>query len=342
VIAAAGVLALWLLADGTRPYLHSSEKPLFLDIARGTRTSEIAGELESAGVIRSRWTFLALHSLRIGNTLKAGEYSFDHPASPLEVLEKLIRGDVSYQVLTIPEGFNRFEIAGEVAAQGFSTREEFLKATEDPALLADLDPQAESLEGYLYPDSYKFPRHARPAQIVQTLVERFRHVYSGLAAALAQEGLEPAPPARPVPDRPIHDIVILASLIEKETSVAEERSVVAGVFNKRLRQGMALQCDPSVIYAAILENRYDGKIRHSLLRIASPYNTYLHPGLPPGPIANPGKDSLRAALHPASTDYLYFVANPTGGHTFSRTLAEHNLAINVARKEVSEKEEVSQ
>src|ERR1051325_998877 len=164
VIALPIIGLLWLVADGTRPYLHS-EKPVLVDIPRGVRTQAIAKHLEEAGVIRSRWTFLGLHILRWGNSLKAGEYEFAKPVSAVDVLTKIIRGDVSYQLLTVPEGDNRFEIADLVAAQGFSTREEFLSATEDTELISDLDPQALNAEGYLFPDSYRLPRHARPAEI---------------------------------------------------------------------------------------------------------------------------------------------------------------------------------
>ena len=333
-IAAAVIWGLWLLADGTRPYFHSQE-PVLIDIQRGARSREIAQRLEETGVIRSRVTFLWLHFLRPANTLKAGEYSFERPASPFEVLRKLIRGDVSYEVLVIPEGYNRFEIADAVAAQGFATREEFLWATEEPSVVADLDPQAKNLEGYLFPDTYHFPRHARPAQIVRNMVGRFRQVYSGLTPGGSgpQGGV-----GGPAVAQTIHDMATLASLIEKETASPEERPVVAAVFNNRLKRGLVLQCDPTVIYAAILENRYDGKIRQSHLNSPSPYNTYVHPGLPPGPIANPGRSSLLAALRPDASDYLFFVANSDGGHTFSKTLAEHNHAVSQYRKGLREQE----
>jgi UPF0755 protein len=320
-LAAAGLWGLWLVADGTRPYFRAAE-PVLLDIERGAGTREIARRLEDAGVIRSRWTFLSLHYLHPGDTLKAGEYSFDRPASPLEVLGKLVRGDVSYEVLIIPEGYNRFEIADAVAEQGFAARDEFLWATEEASLVADLDPLATTLEGYLFPDTYHFPRHARPAQLVRSMVARFREVYASLKA--------------PEPSRTIREIVTMATLVEKETSLAEERPVVAAVFFNRLRKGILLQADPTVIYALVLENRYNGRLLLSHLDDPSPYNTYVHSGLPPGPIANPGRSSLAAALKPVATDYLYFVANAEGGHTFSRTLAEHNLAVNQYRRSLRE------
>jgi UPF0755 protein len=320
LIAVPAVGLAWLLADGSRPYFRASE-PVNIDIARGMRTREIAAQLESAGVIRSRWTFLGLLALRRPNTLKAGEYSFEAPASTIDVLGKLVRGDVSYQVIRIPEGLNRFEIAGLVAAQGFSTRDEFLLATEQASIIADLDPDAKSLEGYLFPDSYHFPRHARPAQIVQAMVARFREVIASLG---------------PLPEgRSWRNIVIMASLVEAETGVGSERGVVAGVFYNRLERGHLLQADPTVAYAALLAKGYEGRIRRSDLSFDSPYNTYLYRGLPPGPVANPGRASLRAAMYPQATEYMYFVANVEGGHTFSKTLAEHNIAVAEYRQALS-------
>lgn len=316
--AAAIIWGLWLFADGTRPYLRSKESVL-VEIPRGTGTRAMARKLEEAGAIRSRVTFLWLRMLWPGGVLQAGEYSFDRPASTFEVLRKLGRGETAYIALVIPEGYNRFEIADTAAARGLSGRQEFLQASEDVRLIADIAPQAKTLEGYLFPDTYHFPLHARPEQLLRSMVARFRQVYSSLKPPGANLSL--------------HEIVTLASLVEKETAWSEERPLVAAVFYNRLRKGMALQCDPTVIYAALLENRYDGAIRQSHLSSASPYNTYVHPGLPPGPIANPGKASLLAAMHPVSSDYLYFVADAEGGsHTFSRTLAEHNLAVRQYRK----------
>jgi UPF0755 protein len=316
-VAAAAIWALWLFADGTRPFF-AAPQPVLLDIERGAGTAEIARRLEATGVIRSRVTFLVLHYLRPGNTLKAGEYSFDGPASPLEVLSKLIDGTVSFEVLVVPEGYNLLEIAAAVEEQGFATREDFLWAADEVSLISDLDPLAKNLEGFLFPDTYHFPRHARPAQIVQAMVARFREVYAELNPGEA--------------GRTTHEIVTMASLVEKETSLDSERPVVSAVFYNRLGRGIPLQCDPTVIYALMLENQYNGRIRLSQLEHPSPYNTYLHRGLPPGPIANPGRESLAAALHPAQSDYLYFVANAEGGHTFSRTLAEHNSAVALYRQ----------
>lgn len=314
------LLFLWLLADGTRPYLRS-DKPVYVDIERGMRTREIAEQLENAGVIRSRWTFLVWHRLQFGRSLKAGEYEFEQESSTLDVLSKLVRGDVSFERLTILEGWTRYDIAREVAAHGFSTAEEFLGATEATTLIADLDPTAETLEGFLFPDSYNLPRHARPNDIIAMMVNRFREVYAGLTIG----GSERTP----------KEIVTMASLVEKETGVHAERNVVAGVFYNRLKKGMLLQCDPTVVYGALLDNKDLGRLSSDDMKYPSPYNTYLNPGLPPGPIANPGKASLRAALHPAATDYLFFVANVDGGHIFSTNLAAHNVAVNKYRADIA-------
>jgi peptidoglycan lytic transglycosylase G len=315
VVALAG--ASWIGADANQRYLRS-KAPVDLDIEPGTSSTRIAGLLEDTGVIRSRHTFLVLHYLRRKQTLKAGYYSFDHPISPREVFRVLVLGEVARQELTIPEGLNRFDIASLVAQGGIATREEFLKASSDTSIIADLDPSAPSLEGYLFPDTYAFPRHGGAWPIVRAMVGRFRQVYASLATADE--------------NAPIREVVMIASMVETETGNANERPMVASVFYNRLQRGIPLQCDPTVIYAAILQNSYSGNIGSAELNSTSPFNTYMHSGLPPGPIANPGKASLLAALHPASTKYLYFVVNSTGHHTFSRTLAEHNLAVSLYRR----------
>jgi UPF0755 protein len=320
LLALPAILFLWLLADGTRPYLNS-DAPVSVDIQRGMRTREIAGLLERDGVIRSRWTFLAWHQLRFGRSLKAGEYEFSGKSSTLEVLDKLVRGDVSFERLTVLEGWTRYDIAREVAAHGFSTEQEFLDATQDARIVADLDPEAETLEGYLFPDTYDLPRHARPNDIIAMMVNRFRSVY----AALTIGGTERTP----------KEIVTLASLVEKETGVRLERSLVAGVFYNRLKKGMLLQCDPTVVYAALRDNKSLGVLSTEDLKYPSPYNTYLNSGLPPGPIASPGKESLQAAVRPAQTDYLFFVARLEGGHVFSRNLNDHNAAVSQYRADLA-------
>lgn len=289
-------------------------------IEQGMSRRAIANELAAQGVLFSRWPFLLFAYVRSQHTLKAGEYVFTGRLSAVEVFSKLAQGEVRLYPLTIPEGFTRWEIADEVARLQLASREAFLAATENAALIRDLAPEARNLEGYLFPDTYHFARPSDPGQMVRTMVERFRSVY----APLRQQ-------AKPPAEFSVHKLVTLASLVEEETGVSEERGLVAAVFYNRLERGMALACDPTVIYAKRLVNggHFDGYIRVSDLERNSPYNTYLHTGLPPGPIASPGRAALAAVLSPPRSNYLYFVSNTRGGHYFAATAAEHER--NVAR-----------
>lgn len=310
----AGVAGFVVLA----PFGPTSER--FVEIAPGTTTEGMGTELERAGVIRSRWGFVLLRAIK-GGRLRAGEYRFTHPASLAEVYGRLRKGDVYTLTVSVPEGFNLFDVATAVQMAGLGTREAFLAAARaDTGLLAPVlpagSPRPASLEGFLFPDTYHFSRHATPAEMLGAMVKRFR-------AAAAQLGLKPAETMR---------VVTVASLVEKEVRVAAERPLVAGVFANRLRLGMPLQTDPSVIYAALLEDRYRGTIYRSDLESDSAYNTYRHVGLPPGPIANPGMDALRAAMHPAKTDFLYFVSDAAGHSRFSTTLGEHAEKVEAYRR----------
>ncbi len=290
----------------------SDADAVYVDIAPGTETRVIAAQLERAHIIRSRVAFDLLRAIK-GGKLIAGEYRFNHPGPATEVYSRLASGDVFSIPLTVPEGFNIFDIAQGVAAAGLGSREEFLAAERSQtALIADLSPNAASLEGYLFPDTYKFTRHATPSNIVEAMVKRFRQV----AAQLGLAG-----------DHNLARTVILASLVEKEVKQDSERPLVAGVFQNRLAQNMPLATDPSVIYAAILDGRYRGTLHASDLQADSPYNTYRHTGLPPGPICNPGVAALKAANSPATTDYLYFVADAQGHSRFSASLKEHSQQV---------------
>ncbi len=290
----------------------------FLEILPGTPSLAIARQLKQQGLIRSEDLFEAMRLLK-GGTLKAGEYRFDHPARMAEVYARLQRGDVYTRSVTIPEGANLFDIAQRIEAAQLATKEKFLEATRaDAGLISDLDPQATSLEGYLFPDTYHFPRNATPQQMLTAMVKRFRQV-------AAESGLTGN----------YHHVVTMASLIERETPIEAERPIVASVFENRLAKQMPLMTDPSVIYAALLDGRYRGAIYASDLQTDSPYNTYRHEGLPPGPICNPGVSSLKAALSPAHTDYLYFVAasaDPSGKSRFSATLEEHAQNVQAYRR----------
>jgi UPF0755 protein len=289
----------------------------YVDIAPGTSTRAIAAKLESAKVIRSRYAFDLLREIK-GGKLIAGEYRFNHPAPLSEVYARIVRGDVYTLAVTIPEGYNLFDIAQAVESAGLGPRDAFLAAARtQTALIADFSPNATSLEGYLFPDTYRFPRTATPAQILAAMVHRFRQ-------AAAQLNLAAGPDTART--------VILASLIEKEVNQDDERPLVAGVFLNRLDRNMPLATDPSVIYAALLEGRYRGAIYASDLQSDSSYNTYRHTGLPPGPISNPGLAALHAALAPAHTDYLYFVADAAGHSRFSATLQQHAQQVQQYRQ----------
>ncbi len=288
------------------PYGPSSET--FVDIPQGSPSPVIAAKLEQAGLLRSGYVFLAMRRVH-GGTLHAGEYRFDHPLAPAEVYRRLLKGDVYTRTVVIPEGYNLFDIAAAVEAAGLGPAPGFLAAARrDTGLIADLAPGALSLEGYLFPDTYRFSPHATPDMMVAAMVKRFR-------AVAAQLGLAAQPD--------VARTVTLASLVEKEVRNASERPVVAGVFENRLARAMPLQTDPSVVYAALLAGRWRGTIYQSDLQSDSAYNTYRHTGLPPGPVANPGVAALKAAMHPAQTPYLYFVADAQGNTRFSVDLAEH-------------------
>jgi UPF0755 protein len=317
------LLLLLLVAAGVAGYVfyapYGPSAETFVDVSTGTSASTIAALMEKNGIIRSRYVFDFLR-FKHGGSLKAGEYRFDHPVPPSEVYARLVQGDVYTQALTIPEGYNIFDIATAVEAAGFCRRDVFLAAErQHTELIADLLPSnahPESLEGYLFPDTYRFSRHATPLQMMTAMVHRFRQV-------AAQLGLNPAT---------TEQTVTMASLIEKEVGQDTERPLVAGVFVNRLAKSMPLATDPTVIYAALLEDRWRGTIYASDLQAQSLYNTYKHAGLPPGPIANPGMAALRAAMHPAQTDYLYFVSDAAGHTRFSAGLKEHGQQVQAYRE----------
>jgi UPF0755 protein len=291
----------------------SDQAATYVDIAPGTPTPALAAQLQQAGAIRSRYAFDLLRLVK-GGKLIAGEYRFNHPAPATEIYARMVRGDIYTLNLTIPEGYNIFDIAQAIQSAGLGSRDAFLAAERtQTSLIADLSPNAPSLEGYLFPDTYRFSRHATSAQILAAMVHRFRQA----AAQLSLDG------ASSKDQRAMPRTIILASLIEKEVSQDSERPLVAGVFVNRLAQNIPLATDPSVVYAALLDDRYRGTIYASDLQNPSPYNTYRHAGLPPGPICNPGLAALKAALAPAQTGYLYFVADAQGHSRFSATLKEH-------------------
>ena len=312
-----GLLLLALLAAGGAAWLawtpFGPQTETFVELAPGSSTALIGQQLEAAGVVRNQFVFHLLRLWKRG-TLRAGEYRFDHPAPMTEIYARIARGDVFTRTVTVPEGASIFEIAARLQQAGLGEPQDFLRAAvTQTGLVADLDPHAKSLEGYLFPDTYRFARKATPAQIAAMMVRRFR-------AVTEQLGLKGN----------MHAVVTMASLVERETAVDAERPLVASVFANRLAKNMPLMTDPAVTYGLELAGRWRGTIYKSDLSYNTPYNTYLHAGLPPGPIANPGAKSLRAAMEPAKTDYLYFVAagaNPQGRSVFSRTLDEHDRNV---------------
>jgi UPF0755 protein len=273
----------------------------------------MARELAKDGVVRYEWEFWLARLLKPSAKLQAGEYRFAAAASALEVFNRIARGDIYFFAFTVPEGSNIFDIGNSLEAEGVMSSEDFLKAAENPAPIRDLAPQARTLEGYLFPSTYRLTHAITAENLCRMMTDEFRREWAKLT---------------PGKDARVQATVTLASLVEKETAAADERPLVASVFQNRLEQGMRLECDPTTIYAALLESRYRGTIHRSDLASTNPYNTYQNSGLPPGPIANPGVQSLAAALAPAETSFLFFVAKPEGGgHQFSATMAQHEKAV---------------
>lgn len=309
VVIAAGVAGFLVMV----PYGPSTET--FVDIAVGTSTRGMGQKLAAAGVIRSEYAFDLVRVIKRGR-LKAGEYRFDHPATAIEVYERISRGDVYTRAVTIPEGYNLWDIAAAVETAGLGKRADFLQAAKaNTKLIAQWSPSATTMEGYLFPDTYRFSRHATHEQMLAAMVRRFGRAMTELGAT-----------------GNVSRMVTMASLVEKEVHIDSERPMVAGVFENRLRVGMPLATDPAVAYAAMLDGRWRGTIYASDLANMNPYNTYRHSGLPPGPICSPGMAALRAAMHPEKTDNLYFVADAAGHTRFSSTLQEHAAQVQAYRK----------
>ena len=302
----------------------------FVMLRPGYSTRRIATELQGAGIIRSKEAFIVWHYFRRRRSLKAGEYLFDKPSNIIDIQKRLRRGDIYFHTVVVPEGYTMFDIARAVADAGLGSAEDFLKvAQSDTALIADLDPKARSLEGYLFPETYEFSRLMTMHDMAAAMVKQFRQVASqGGMLASPFLGMQEAV----APSLPLHELVTMASIVEKETSVPDERPEVASVYYNRLNKRIALDADPSIIYAELLAGTYQGALHHADMSFSSPYNTYRNAGLPPGPICNPGRSSLEAAMHPAETDYYYFVADAQGHHRFARTMQEHNKNVIAYRK----------
>lgn len=317
VLVGAGAAAALMYMRVNQPYRGYQAAEQFVEIPQGAVSRTIGDRLVEAGVIRDLSTYrVALYATGQGRRLQAGDYRFDRAMTPLEVIDKIARGDVYVISVTFPEGLTAAEMAKIFEAHGLGSAASFVAASRDAAPIRDLDPAASDLEGYLFPETYALSRHTDAATLVRLMVARFERVLGpDLRQAAAARNLS------------VRQAVTLASIVEKETAKADERPLVAAVYTTRLRLGMPLQCDPTVIYALQRAGRWDGNLHHDDLAFNSPYNTYRYPGLPPGPIASPGAASLEAAVHPADADYLYFVSRNDGSHGFARTLEEHNRNV---------------
>ena len=285
-----------------------------ISVLPGQHFKMIASQLEGAGIIRNSLRFKLFARFKgYDKRIKAGEYRLSSALSPKQVLEIMVSGKVALYKITIPEGYNLAQIAGIVSKMGLAEAPVFIRAATDPAIANALGVKADSLEGYLFPDTYHFPKGLPLDEIMGTMVNRFQEIFStGWHDRARQMGMG------------VHQVVTLASIIEKETGAAFERPLIASVFHNRLAKGMRLSSDPTVIYG--IED-FDGNLTRKHLTTVTPYNTYLNKGLPPGPIANPGFASLEAALYPAETVYLYFVSKKDNTHQFSTTFKEHSRAV---------------
>ncbi len=315
-LAAAG--AAWMVYSRVHEPFRGFEGPeQFVDIPPGTGASGVGARLAEAGVVRDANTFrVALWVTGRARDLKAGEYRFDRASSAVEVIDRIARGDVYKRLVTFREGLIIAEMAAVFEERGFGPAAEFERAAKNRALIADLDPEARDLEGYLFPETYALPRGTTADELVGQMVGLFRKLYEGgLQSEAAAAGLT------------TRQVVTLASLVEKETARGDERPLVAAVYRNRLAIGMGMQADPTVIYALRQVGRYDGNLSRADLQFDSPYNTYRYAGLPPGPIASPGLASIEAVLRPADVRHLYFVSRNDGSHVFADTLAEHNRNV---------------
>jgi UPF0755 protein len=315
--ASAGAAAAWVYFGVRQPFRGYGAPEQFVDIRPGTGTRAIGERLVEAGVVRDQLTFrAALWMSGQATRLKAGEYRFAEPETPGDVIAKMARGDVFVIPVTIPEGLTIGEMSKIFELKGFGAAADFVAAARNTALVRALDPEARDLEGYLFPETYPLSRHTDAPRFVRLMADAFGRAMSpALREAALARGLS------------IHQVVTLASIVEKETAKPDERPLIASVYENRLRIGMALQCDPTVIFALERAGRYNGNLRRDDLLFNSPYNTYRYPGLPPGPIAAPGRAALDAVVHPAQSDYLYFVSRNDGSHEFARTLEQHNRNV---------------
>ena len=287
-------------------------------VRQGSTLNEVADELEKKKIIANKGLFLIWARLMgYSRNIKAGEYRLNSGIPPLKILEILSQGNIIAHPVTIPEGLNRKQIGELLGREGLVNKGEFLSLSGDPDIAASYGISGPSLEGYLYPDTYQFGLGQPAMSVIDVMVKRFWEIVGPLREEAKQLGLKE------------EEVVILASIVEKETGRAEERPIIASVFVNRLKKKMRLESDPTVIYGL---DDFNGNLTRKDLSRPTPYNTYVIRGLPPGPIANPGRKAIKAVLYPAKTDYLYFVSKNDGSHYFSKTLSEHNRAVRIYQK----------
>ncbi|HEU4710864.1 MAG TPA: endolytic transglycosylase MltG [Pyrinomonadaceae bacterium] len=329
LLIAGGASAAWVYAELRRPVVHNKSGQ-YIEIPRGSSPSSIIKKLADEGIIKHEWPLkFYLKGTGRGSTLKAGEYDFPSPVSPLQVLAKLQQGERRLTRLTIPEGYTRWDIAKammQVPELHLESEAQALELMNNVSLIGDLDPVAQNLEGYLFPDTYEFSPETTPAELVEIMVKRFRDVWepdwTNRATGMSMS---------------VREIVTTASIIETEAKLDDERPIVASVIYNRLKKEIPLAVDSSIVYASKLEGkwRYDGKVYRSDIERRSPYNTRIYAGLPPGPVASPGEASLKAALNPATSDYLYYVRNPDrddGAHNFYSNGADFETGVQALRR----------
>lgn len=321
IVVVSFIFSIWFAREFTIPAKTSSGKVIF-EVEKGKGAELIAKSLKDKGLIRKKWPFLLGYKLFFSpESIKAGEYAFSLPLSMKDILTVLVEGRIYLHSLTIPEGLTAKEIFILLSSQGFGSEEEFQVPFSQTETVSSWDKEAKNLEGYLFPETYRFPKGTSSEKIIAAMVSQFKKVFNDEHQKRAKEiGLTNK------------EVVILASLVEKETSIPEEKKLVSAVFHNRLKRGMKLDCDPTIIYALKQEGRFKDRLRTKDLKYDTPYNTYLYPGLPPGPICNPGRESLQAALFPSDENYLYFVSKNDGSHNFSRTFKEHQRAVLLYQK----------
>ncbi|MFW6123742.1 MAG: endolytic transglycosylase MltG [Acidobacteriota bacterium] len=316
IVAASLFFSGWFLWEYHHPKSILSPNTVF-EAEKGSSASRIAHQLKKANIIKKKWPFLLGYKLFYPKEkLIAGEYEFNPPLSVKEVLKKIIQGEIKLHPITVPEGLNIWETADLLSKKYSMNKEKILLYAQNTQLISSLNPEAQDLEGYLFPETYHIPKKISEEELIKNMVSQFKKTFNPQWRERTRKmGMN------------IREVVTLASLIEEETSVSEEKGLVSSVFHNRLQIGMKLDCDPTIIYALKKKGDYQGRLRNKDLKLDSPYNTYLYQGLPPGPISNPGKESLEAALFPSKTEYLYFVSKNNGIHKFSSTFKEHQKAV---------------